>query len=68
MDKSELDKIDCKIIKDKTLSRHDALYKLILIGDTCKFFLTLSSIKSIKNLISKDNDLINNIFLSMSPA
>ena len=68
MDKSELDKIDCKIIKDKTLSRHDALYKLILIGDTCKLFLTICSIKSIKNLISKDNDLINNIFLSMSPA
>ena len=35
MEQSELDKIDCKIIKDKTLSRHDALYKLILIGDTC---------------------------------
>lgn len=37
MDQAELDKIDCKIIKDKTLSRHDALYKLILIGDTCKW-------------------------------
>lgn len=33
----DIDNIDWKIIKDKTLSRHDALYKLILIGDTCKF-------------------------------
>lgn len=37
MNKAELDKIECKVIKDKTLSRHDALYKLILIGDTCKY-------------------------------
>lgn len=27
------------VIRDKTLSRHDALFKVILIGDTCKFYL-----------------------------
>lgn len=43
MEKVDLDKIDCKIIKDKTLSRHDALYKLILIGDTCKFQINLGT-------------------------
>ena len=42
MDRAVLDKIECKVIKDKTLSRHDALYKLILIGDTCKSTLTAS--------------------------
>ena len=35
MDKDN-DDINCKIIKDKTLSWHDALFKLILIGDSCK--------------------------------
>ena len=35
MDK-DLDDIRCNVIRDKTLSRHDALFKLILIGDSCK--------------------------------
>jgi hypothetical protein len=43
---SELDKLSCKIIKDKTLSRHDALYKLILIGDTCKLLWEESTISA----------------------
>ena len=34
-DSSEIDGLKYEIIKDKTLSRHDALFKLILIGDSC---------------------------------
>ena len=37
MDTSDaaLDGLSCSVIRDKTLSRHDALFKLILIGDSC---------------------------------
>lgn len=37
MDTSEgtLDSLQVQVIRDKTLSRHDALFKLILIGDSC---------------------------------
>ena len=29
-----IDRLKCSVIRDKTLSRHDALFKLILIGDS----------------------------------
>ena len=34
-DNASIDGLRYEIIKDKTLSRHDALFKLILIGDSC---------------------------------
>ena len=62
MDTSEgtLDGLQVQVIRDKTLSRHDALFKLILIGDTCKWMLTVRW--SCKHILPSTNNCLIALF------
>ena len=36
----QLATIPYEIVRDKTINTHDYLFKLIIIGDSCKYWLT----------------------------